>query len=242
MRRFLSAVVVFTGFVTLLPGQSSQSMRANIRGGGGDNGKCTIEVEVDAVADVEVRGDTGWIRTLEGQPSTWRRFECTSAIPRNPVNFRFKGVDGRGDVRLIRDPSSGGAAVVRINDSKGGREGYTFDLEWSGGGSYSGNDPYYDRRRRDSGPYDDRYNRNRGNYGNSASQAVGMCESAVRDRARRDYGVRDPRFVAADSDDLRGARDRVNGEFVGNRGERYFYSCTVNTNNGRINSVDIRRR
>jgi hypothetical protein len=246
--------------------------------------KCTIEVDVDGVADVEVRGDTGWIRTLQGQPSRWVRFECTSAIPRNPADFRFRGIDGRGDVRLIREPGSNGAAVVRIQDPKGGREGYTFDLEWSGNSFASndqydpyydnnrrtrrGNDPYHssndpysldpygtDRRRTDrSDPYnrndpyygddrygDDRRTRSRSVYGMN-DRTVQACEDAVRDRARRNHGVRNPYFLGADIDDRRGANDRVIGSFEGNRGDVYDYSCSVNTNNGRIRSVDVRRR
>ena len=46
---------------------------AEIRGGGGD-GKCTIEVEVDGVAEVEISGRNATIRTLNGAPATFRRF------------------------------------------------------------------------------------------------------------------------------------------------------------------------
>lgn len=107
--------------------------RASLTGTRGDQGKCTIEVEVDGTAEVEVYGDTGRIRTLAGQPAVWRRMECSDPVPRNPTDFRFKGIDGRGQVALIRDPRSNrGIAVVRIDDPKSGREGYTFDLEWSG--------------------------------------------------------------------------------------------------------------
>ena len=49
-----------------------------------------------------------------------------------PRGFRFAGVDGRGRQELVRDPRNGGAAVVRIEDSQGGSEGYTFDLFWGG--------------------------------------------------------------------------------------------------------------
>src|SRR5262245_16671564 len=116
MRNILQGTFIFAGLAVLLPAQSSQSMRANIHGGGGDTGKCTIEVDVDGAADVEIRGDTGWIRTLSGQPATWRRFDCTSAIPRNPVDFQFRGVDGRGNAQLMRNPSTtGGTTVVRID-------------------------------------------------------------------------------------------------------------------------------
>jgi len=256
MKRTLSAVVLIAGMAGLLPAQRVQTMRANIRGGGGDNGKCTVEVEVDGAADVEVRGDTGYIRTLQGQTATWRRLECTSPIPRNPANFRFRGIDGRGNVNLVRDPNSGGAAVIRIEDPKGGREGYTFDLEWSGGnygnygnsGNYPGNYPnnggYGNRGNRGNGPYypNDQYGRNQGGGYNSAGAAIGACQDAVRAKARRDFGVRNPMFTNTNANDSRGNRDRVGGFFEDGRGSRFEYNCSVNLNNGDIRSADVWRR
>lgn len=112
--------------------------QANVRGGGGDSGKCTIEVEVDGVAEVEIRGDRGRIRTLQGSPASWRRFECNGILPANPGDFRFKGVDGRGRQELVSTPGGRRSAVVRIEDPKGGRHGYTFDIEWRGSGSFGG--------------------------------------------------------------------------------------------------------
>ncbi len=109
-----------------------QTRRAEIRGGGGD-GKCTIEVEVDDVAEVEIRGDTASLRTRSGQRASWRRFQCNQVMPTRPNDFRFRGIDGRGRQELVRDPRNGGAAVIRIEDPKGGSEGYTFDVEWRGG-------------------------------------------------------------------------------------------------------------
>lgn len=76
---------------------TTSERRAIMRGGGSaDSGKCTIEVQVDGAADVEIRGDVGYIRTLSGQPGQWRRFECSGRMPSNPSDFRFRGVDGRG--------------------------------------------------------------------------------------------------------------------------------------------------
>lgn len=113
------------------------TIRAAIRGGGGDRGKCTAEVEVDGVAEVGIRGDTGEIRTISGQPASWRRLECTGPLPANPGEFRFRGIDGRGRQELAADPRNNrGLAVVRIEDPQGGREGYTFDLEWRGGSGW----------------------------------------------------------------------------------------------------------
>src|ERR1700694_2245865 len=105
--------------------QGSERRASIVSGGGGDRGKCTAEVVVDGSADVEIRGDTGSLRTISGQPAQWRRLECTGPIPQNPVDFRFAGVDGRGRQEMIRDPRNGGAAVVHIEDPNGGAEGYT---------------------------------------------------------------------------------------------------------------------
>lgn len=108
---------------------------AQIRDGRG-HGKCTIEVNVDGVAEIEIRGDEGRMRTLSGAASTWRRMECTAPLPLNPLEFHFRGVDGRGGQTLLRDPANNrGIAVVRIEDPQGGREGYTFDIEWRSAGS-----------------------------------------------------------------------------------------------------------
>jgi len=114
--------------------QPVASYRAQIRGGVGDHGKCTIEVQVDGVAEIEIQGDQGRMRTLSGNPSVWRRMECNEPLPPNPADFHFSGVDGRGRQTLLRDPSSNrGVAVVRIEDPQGGSEGYTFDIEWRAG-------------------------------------------------------------------------------------------------------------
>jgi hypothetical protein len=134
----MKAVLILTIASTLAMAQSwrgnEQSIRAQIRGGGGDSGKCTAEVVVDGVAEVAIRGEEGRIRTLSGQPATWRRLECNSVFPRNVSEFKFSGIDGRGRQELVQDPrSNNGMAVVRIEDPKGGSEGYTFDIEWRGG-------------------------------------------------------------------------------------------------------------
>lgn len=127
--KFQFAVLIFGVAVHA----QSQSLRATITGGDG-NGKCTFEVEVDGAAEIEIRGDQGSIRTLEGRAAQWRRLTCTQPLPNNPGQFQFKGVDGRGQQKLVRDPnSSGGVAVIRIQDSQGGSERYTGDMEWIGG-------------------------------------------------------------------------------------------------------------
>jgi hypothetical protein len=125
---------IFAVSAALAAVASAQNQRqATIVGGGSpDRGKCTIEVVVDDVAQVEIRGTTATLRTISGQPAQWRRFECSGAMPASPANFRFSGVDGRGRQELTRDPRNGGVAVVQIEDKDAGAEGYTFDINWDG--------------------------------------------------------------------------------------------------------------
>ena len=138
----LTSLILLTACSAFAQWGGEQTRTANIRGGGGDrDGKCTIEVEVDGAAEVEIRGTTARLRTRVGQRATWRRFDCNQPMPTRPYDFRFRGIDGRGRQDLVRDPANGGVAVIRIEDRKSGREGYTFDIMWRGGDNY-------DRRRR----------------------------------------------------------------------------------------------
>jgi hypothetical protein len=139
----LCSLILLSSFSAFAQWGGDQTRNANIRGGGGGDGKCTLEVEVDGVAEVEIRGATARLRTRDGQRAAWRRFDCNQPMPTRPYDFRFRGIDGRGRQDLVRDPGNGGVAIVRIEDPKGGRESYTFDVTWRGG-SDSGR---YDRRR-----------------------------------------------------------------------------------------------
>jgi hypothetical protein len=59
---------------------------------------------------------------------------------RNLEGFNFRGVDGRGEVRLLAEPSprNNFAAVVRIRDNASGEEGYAFRLTWQMTGTAPG--------------------------------------------------------------------------------------------------------
>src|SRR6185369_7667813 len=134
MYRRLCSTAAFFGLLGGFAHAQTMERRANFTGGGGPEGRCTVEVIVDGAAEVEIRGDRALLRNLYGQTPQWRRFECTSPMPGNPVNFRFQGVDGRGRQNLVGDPRRGGPVVVRIEDPDNGSEGYTFDVFWQGAG------------------------------------------------------------------------------------------------------------
>jgi hypothetical protein len=227
-------------------GQPGYPRQATMVGGGGpDRGKCTIEVVVDDVAQVEIRGATAWLRTVSGQPAQWRRFECNGALPPNPVDFRFAGVDGRGRQMLVRDPrSNGGTAVVQIEDKDGGAEGYTFDIFWGGFGGGPGpgpgvgrpDDPMYRPNYRDS----DYYRRYRHGFG--VDEAVSLCQQAVLRQATRRFRTNDVHFHRTSIDDGPGRQDWVVGTLDVHRRageERFRFSCSVDFESGRIRSADI---
>jgi len=185
-------------------------------------------VVVDGAAEVEIRGDNASMRDLSGRTPQWRRVECTSALPPNPVDFRFRRLSGRGAQQLVRDPRNGGAAVVRINDPQGGPEAYAFELTWGRAGWDSARRDY-DRRDYRDGAVDDRL--------------IRLCEEDVRREAARRYGARDVSFRRVSAQDNPGPRDAIRGivevRRYGNRVEPYRYSCAVNFDSGRIRSVQL---
>ncbi len=144
---FCLSLLVFLGLAQLAAlaqwqpqsqSQRQQSIRARISGGGG-SGKCTFEVTLDGAADVEIQGDQGWLRWVGGGGMSWRRLDCNQPLPRNPGNFQFRGIDGRGTQTLVRTPASNnGIAVIRLDDPQKGSETYTGDITWNGGDNDAG--------------------------------------------------------------------------------------------------------
>ncbi len=238
-----------TAFFGLLGGAvhaQTIERRANFTGGGGPEGKCTVEVIVDGAAEVEIRGDRALLRNLFGQPPQWRRFECTSPMPGNLVNFRFQGVDGRGSQKLMSDPPRGGPVVVRIDDPDNGSQGYTFDVFWQGqGGGFpppGGPGPGPDRDRR----FDGDRGRGPGYRGRmSVDDAVRVCQDSVRAQANDRLRGAAIEFRRTTIDDQPGRQDWVIGTFEARRGpgrpDLYSFSCSVDFGSGRVRSADFRR-
>ena len=88
-----------------------------------------VEIQVDGAAEAQIRGSSGVLINQSGQPAVWRRFECTSAMPANPANFRYIATGGRGQQALQRDPGNTGVAIIRVNDPAGVRQ--TTDRHWT---------------------------------------------------------------------------------------------------------------
>jgi len=96
-------------------------------------GQCDIRLRIDGEAEISVRGDLVYIRTISGRDGRDDGSECNEPLPNRRVEgFRFEGIDGRGEVRLLSEPSreSDFQAIIRIRDSQGGEGGYHFRLSW----------------------------------------------------------------------------------------------------------------
>jgi len=232
-RQVLLVLAGWAAIAASVQGQTFERTATFLGGGSPDRGKCTIEVVVDTAADVEIRGDRAILRNIAGQPPQWRRFECTGALPRNPADFRFEGIDGRGRQSLVRDPrNSGGVAVIRIEDTAGGAEGYTFDIMWGG---YA------------QAPI--RGDQGGGRYGGgpgrrfTTEQAVQVCESSIQQQAQQRFRTPNVNFRGTALDDNPGRQDWVMGVFdvrrANGRDETYNFSCSVNFDTGQVRSAQI---
>jgi hypothetical protein len=235
MHRLLT--VIAAAFVVAFPAGAQQFHRRAtlVGGGGGDRGKCTIEVVVDGVAEVEIRGDEGILRNISGPNSHWRRFQCTDPLPRNPVEFRYQGINGRGRQDLVRDPRNGGVAVVRIDDRRGA-DVYVFELLWHRGFNRPP-DRIPERIVPERVP--ERVPRRF-----TVQQAVEVCKDSVRNLAFDRYRGRRVEFLNTRIDDNPGRNDWVVGVIDVFRGRegwegRYRFSCSVNFDTGRVRSADI---
>ena len=159
----------------------TQYTHATVSGGTG-NGKCTFEVVVYGVAEVQIRGDEGRLLSIDGTPAEWRRLDCNQPLPLSANDFHFSGVDGHGRQVLEQSPGgNGGVAVIRIDNTTGSKagkaEGYTGDITWKGG-HYSDNTFHTDRG------WSDGANNWTSATGSTAAQA---CMNAVAVRIQQEH-------------------------------------------------------
>lgn len=194
----LCATALLVTFAQVPAHAQSQMINARISGNGNGNGsgKCTFEVVVQGRAEVQIRGDQGRLVTESGAPASWKRLDCNQPLPPNPANFKFSGVDGHGRQSLGADPSSNrGIAVIQIdNGTRGNNEGYTGDITWSGGGSWSNNG---DQGRGNGNGGWRHGDGNDGNWGNNGNDGWRGNNSGWNNNGRSGYGGGQPQYITA---------------------------------------------
>jgi hypothetical protein len=214
-------------------GVQAQTVRrqAAILGGGGDRGRCTVEITVDGAVEIAIRADDATVTNLKGQMPELRRFECSSRLPGNPIEFRFAPVSGRGRQELVRPAAGEQPAVVRIEDPQNGSDRYVFELTWRNEG------PPMDRR--DGGRRDDRDRRVRF----TTDQAIDVCRAEVRRRLADRFRPDDINFREIRIDDAPGRGEWVVGTLEAGRDERrresMRFSCSVDFEAGKVRDAQI---
>ncbi len=255
MKHHVKWLTLFTVVLAVQAQVSDQVRRATISGSGGTSGKCTIEVRVDGIAEVDVYGDSGRLRTLAGQPASWTRMECNNPLPYRMTDFRFRGIDGRGRQQLVQDPRNNNSiAVIRIEDPQGGAEGYTFDIEWSGASGGNATDGFASSvypgapasPSPQTGPGGILGSRRNAVRTISAERALDLCRTEVHTRGERDYGLRSIDITSVGIDTGQGRRNLVTGTFTDSggallRGSGYRFNCSVDYGSGQVTTVEILR-
>ena len=227
---------------------SAQSMERHAELAGappGTPGKCTVEVDVDVRAEVQIQDESALLRTLGGQRPVWKRFQCTSPMPLHPAGFRLTKVAGRGRIKLTVDPSNGDPATVLLEDPVAGVGTYIFDVSWTApkegkplvayAPSPKVKDPEPDRKpapKADRGfvtPF-------------MPEEALRACEDAAIDHALERYHAQAVTIRKSAIDDAPGRNEWVVGTLETRRGkdwDTFHFTCNADFRTRSIRSVNL---
>lgn len=99
---------------------------------GGRRDRLTWSGRVDGEIIVRCRGNSCESQTVTGEAADRQKFRFTRSLPAREVRVSLDGTDGRGDTRLVEQPSASNnySAVVRIRDQQGGSSDHAFVLSW----------------------------------------------------------------------------------------------------------------
>ena len=87
---------------------------------------------VDDRVQLVIRGRAVQERTLWGTRSNTGTAAFSSALPSQPVQVSVRTLAGRGDVRVVEQPSreNGYTAIVQITDAPRGAQEYRLQVTW----------------------------------------------------------------------------------------------------------------
>lgn len=114
-------------------------------------GRCEIHVWIDNRAEVRMRGETVYVKTLEGSKSRDEGSNCSQPLPLNSVrDFQVKQIAGRSRLAVAQEPSRANnfTALINIEDRQGGGDTYVFEVTWrSEGDVATAPAPFFDEVR-----------------------------------------------------------------------------------------------
>lgn len=197
---------------------------AEIRGNYRERGRCEVTVVVDGSAEIQIRRAEGRLTDLSGAPAIWRHFECSAEMPRDPMEFNFRMISGRGRAQLLQPAQGGRPAVIRIEDPQGGAGEYRFEMYWRGVGGGFGGDRPVERAW-------------------AGEDAIRSCRDAVIRQAQDRFRTDRVEIRRIDVDSAPGRREWVVGTLEVRRDrdrfEPFRFSCSADFGGRRIRSVDI---
>jgi hypothetical protein len=87
---------------------------------------------VDGETRVFMRGNDVWTQDVSGRATRRAQARMYRGLPARPGQVRLQVADGRGDIRVIQQPSSRNnyTAVIRIRDDAGRADRYRFAAYW----------------------------------------------------------------------------------------------------------------
>lgn len=113
-------------------------------GGGGSQGSASWSGRVDDRANIIIRSSTIRSEDVSGTGLQVNYQNMNGSLPRRATIVSATRRDGRGDVRVIQQPSRTNdyTAIIQVVDSRSGSDNYTVDISWTRSGNNSGNEPY----------------------------------------------------------------------------------------------------
>ena len=87
---------------------------------------------VDGIDEILIQGRSVTVEHLAAQPLRNQDYRFSASLPSRDVELVLTTIRGRGEVRLMQQPSSRNdyTAIVRIEDGRGGDDDYEFELTW----------------------------------------------------------------------------------------------------------------
>jgi hypothetical protein len=132
------------GFDSVRPGGNTYPPIAG--GGGNASGTASWSGRVDDRANIIVRGGTIRSEDVSGTGLQVNYQNMNGSLPRRGSTVTATKRSGRGDVRVIQQPSRSNdyTAIIHVSDTRSGSDNYTVDISWdrSIGGGNQPNEPY----------------------------------------------------------------------------------------------------
>ena len=122
LRSFFPLLLLITASALSVAAQDSSS----------NQGRVFWKGEVDAKVRISITGTSLSEQTVSGRQMPTGSYSFTAALPNAAVTVRVNRKDGRGSVTVVQQPdaSNNFTAIVEIDDSRGGDDGYLLDIYW----------------------------------------------------------------------------------------------------------------